>query len=76
MIDSAGIITLLSGIMFVYTYTHLFMRKSPLIGLGIHVLCTVESSFNHDRLVAVERQPFLIIYVGEEDGRTLCNSWK
>ena len=76
VIDSAGIITLPSGIIFVYTYTRLFTKKSPLIGLGIRVLCTVEGSFNHNRLVAVERQPFLIIYVGKEDGRTLCNSWK
>ena len=37
---------------------------------------TVEGSFNHDGLVAVERHPFLIIYVGKEDGRTHCNSWK
>ena len=35
--------------------TRLFLRKSPLIGgLGIHVLCTVEGSFNHDGLVAVD----------------------
>ena len=31
-------------------------------------------SFNHDGLLAVERQPFLIICVGKEDRRTLCNS--
>ena len=63
MIDSAGIITLPSGIMFVYTYTRLFTN---LIGLGIHVFCTVEGSFNHNRLVAVERREFLIIYVDKK----------
>ena len=34
--------------------------------LGICVLCTVEGNFNHDGLVAVERQQFLIICVGKE----------
>ena len=33
---------------------HLFSRKSPLIGLGIRTLCTVEGSFNHNGLVVVE----------------------
>ena len=41
--------------------TCLFLKKSQLIGLGICFLCTVEGSFNHDGLVVVEKQPFLII---------------
>ena len=38
VIGFAAIITFPSGIMFVYTHTCLFTRKSPLIGLRI---CTV-----------------------------------
>ena len=46
-------------------------------GFSCKILLNIlAGSFAHNGLVAVEKQPLLIIYVDKEDGRTLCNSWK